>query len=117
VCHVLCQVTLANPPTHLQTGETEPRPDDSRDYDQHCMLPLDDATREKLDAFSSHFSKPIADVIRQLVAETQVEDFPKSWHMAVEGHREMHAQQEVSRRRDEMPSLSQAERRGRGTSG
>jgi len=51
------------------------------------MLRLDDQTREKIEELSTHFDTSAAEVIRQLVAQAQTEDFPPSWPMrATERH-------------------------------
>jgi hypothetical protein len=34
------------------------------------------------------FHRPAAEIIRQLIAQATPEDFPPSWHLAVEEHRQ-----------------------------
>jgi hypothetical protein len=42
---------------------------------------------EKLEDLSTHFDKEAAEIIRQLIAQAEPEDFPPSWHMrAAERH-------------------------------
>jgi predicted DNA-binding protein len=43
------------------------------------MLRLDDGTRKKLEELSAQFDKPAAEIIRQLIAQAEPEDFPTNW--------------------------------------
>ena len=65
----------------------EPRSHDSRYYGKRFMLRLDTATWERLEALSRHFSMSIAEVVRQLVAQTEIEDVPPTWPVAVHASR------------------------------
>lgn len=98
VCHALGQVTLADLRAPRQTGEAESRSHDSHYYDQRYMLRLDDATRAKLDRFAQHFNTSVAEVIRQVVAQTEIEDFPETWQMPA-GAGRTHPRPEASTRR------------------
>jgi predicted transcriptional regulator len=84
VCHHLHQATLADLPAQWQTGEAALRSHDSRYYGKRYMMRLDDATWDKLEALSKRFGKSIAEVIRELVAHAEVEDFPPSWQKVVD---------------------------------
>jgi hypothetical protein len=46
------------------------------------MLRLDDGTSEKLASLTRAFERPAAEVIRQLVVQSTLKDFPPSWHLA-----------------------------------
>jgi predicted DNA-binding protein len=51
------------------------------------MLRLDHRTYEKLEELSAHFDTSAADIIRQLIAQAEPEDFPPSWQLrATERH-------------------------------
>ena len=54
------------------------------------MLRLDDETSSKLATLTQTFHRSAAEVIRQLIAQAESEDFPQSWQLAVEErqHRE-----------------------------
>jgi hypothetical protein len=54
------------------------------------MLRLDVPTREKLGELSAHFNTPGSTVIRHLIAQAELEDFPKSWHMRSAQDRAQH---------------------------
>jgi hypothetical protein len=56
------------------------------------MLRLDETTRETLEELSRHFKKPIAGIIRQLIAQATPEDFPSSWRMTAHERRAREAQ-------------------------
>ena len=45
------------------------------------MLRLDGQTWATLDAWSTHFERSAAEVIRQLLAQATPETFPASWHL------------------------------------
>ncbi len=55
---------------------------DSRHYGKRFMMRLDDPTWEKLEELSTHFDKSAAEIIRQLVAQATLEDFPRAWQTA-----------------------------------
>jgi hypothetical protein len=48
------------------------------------MLLLDETTRETLEGLSRHFKQSSAEIIRQLVAQADPEDFPESWQLRLE---------------------------------
>ena len=74
------------------------RSHDSRHYGKRFMMRLDDPTWEKLEAWSTHFDKSVAEIIRQLVAQAKIEDFPQAWQTAISPRR-MHPRREASTRR------------------
>jgi hypothetical protein len=49
---------------------------------------LNRATGSKLQDLIEYFRTSKAEVIRQLIAQARPEDFPPSWQMAVEEHRQ-----------------------------
>jgi hypothetical protein len=64
-----------------------PRSHDSRYYGQRFMLLLDDETSTKLGTLMQTFDRSAAEIIRQLIAQASPEEFPQSWHLAVNEHR------------------------------
>jgi predicted DNA-binding protein len=63
------------------------RSHDSRDYDERFMLRLDRGARVKLQQLTERLGKSKAEVIRHLIAQARLEDFPRSWPRAVEERR------------------------------
>jgi predicted transcriptional regulator len=63
------------------------RAHDSRQYWKRFMLRLDDQAVARLEELASHFGEPNAEVIRQLIIQAKLADFPPSWHLAVEERR------------------------------
>jgi predicted transcriptional regulator len=87
LCHLVRQVTITDFPASWQDATPAERSHDSRTYDTRFMLRLDDQTRGKLKNLSTHFDTSAAEIIRHLIAQATLEDFPPSWHMrAVEHH-------------------------------
>jgi hypothetical protein len=66
---------------HPTTPSTRMRSQTSRHYDTPLMLRLDQPARGKLQGFVEHFGVSKAAVIRQLIAQSNAEDFPTSWHL------------------------------------
>jgi predicted DNA-binding protein len=66
---------------------TGQRSHDSRQYGKRFMLRLDDQTWARLEELATYFGEPNAEVIRQLIIQAKVEDFPQSWQLAVEERR------------------------------
>jgi hypothetical protein len=91
--HMVHQVTIADFPGSWQEAQSEERSHDSRTYGTRFMLRLDNLTRETLEGRSTHFDKPAAEIIRQLIAQATHEDFPTSWQGMTKGHRTPHARQ------------------------
>jgi predicted transcriptional regulator len=85
--HALRQKTPEDFPASWRAGDTGPRSHESGYYHSRFMLRLDDATQRKLEALMHAFHRPAAEVIRQLVAQARPEEFPLSWHLAVEERR------------------------------
>jgi hypothetical protein len=81
--HMVRQITLTDFPASWQAEPPGERSHDSRVYSTRFMLRLDPHTREKLEGLSTHFDTSIAEVIRQLIAQAEHEDFPPSWQMGV----------------------------------
>jgi len=75
------QIALTDFPASWQEARSTERSHNSRVYGTRFMLRLDDLTQEKLEALSAHFDKPAAAIIRQLIAQAEREDFPRSWQM------------------------------------
>jgi hypothetical protein len=51
---------------------------DSRYSGKRFMVWLDTPTWEKFEEFFTHFDKAVAGIIRQLVAQATIEDFPET---------------------------------------
>jgi hypothetical protein len=77
------QVTLEDFPAGWRAGETAPRSHESGYFRRKFRLCMDDDTSRKLAVFTKTFHCPAADIIRQLIVQAQPEDFPESWHLAV----------------------------------
>ena len=96
--HMVRQVTITDFPASWQEERLEGRSHDSHVYDKRYMIRLDDMTWEKLEDFSRHFDTSAAAIIRQLVAQATIEDFPQAWQMA-DDPRRAHPRREASTRR------------------
>jgi hypothetical protein len=75
------------------------RSHDLRDYGKRFMMRLDNPTWEKLEEFSKRFDKSAAEIIRQLVAQATIEDFPETWPRASGGARRAYPRHNASTRR------------------
>jgi hypothetical protein len=51
------------------------------------MLRLDEPSHTKLQQLVKQFGASKAEIIRQLIAQANAEDFPKSWQMRAAEHR------------------------------
>jgi predicted DNA-binding protein len=86
--HMVRQITITDFPASWQEATPCERSHDSRTYGRRFMLRLDDSTRETLEAWSTHFERSAAEIIRQLLAQATSDMFPVSWHLRVaERHR------------------------------
>jgi predicted transcriptional regulator len=77
-------VTMADFPARWLAGETARRSHESGHYRRRFMLRLDDETSHELETLIRTFDRPAAEVIPQLIGQAPPEDFPTSWHLAVE---------------------------------
>lgn len=82
------QITITDFPASWQavaqyptTPSTRMRSHTSRHYDTPFMLRLDQPARGKLQGLVEHFGVSKAAVICQLIAQSNAEDFPTSWHL------------------------------------
>jgi hypothetical protein len=82
------RVTTGDFPASWRTGERAGRSHDSGYYDRKYQLRLDAVTSQKLEALTHTFGRPAAEVIRQLILQAKLGDFPPSWHSAVAERRE-----------------------------
>jgi predicted transcriptional regulator len=93
--YMMRQITKADFPKSWQAGKTgrqhprSQRSHDSRHYGKRFMLRLDDQTWARLEELATYFGEPNAEVIRQLIIQAKVEDFPQSWQLAVEERRSL----------------------------
>ena len=94
VRHLMRQVRRTDFPKSWQAGNrTQRKPasqrsHNSRQYWKRFMLRLDDQASARLEELASHFGEPHAEVICQLIIQVRLDDFPPSWHVAVEERRQ-----------------------------
>ena len=75
------QITITDLPRSWKATRLEKRSHDSHTYDTRFMLRLDESSETTLQQLVKQFGASKAEIIRQLVAQAQLEDFPASWHM------------------------------------
>jgi predicted DNA-binding protein/predicted HicB family RNase H-like nuclease len=87
--HMMRQIRKEEFPKSWQVRKTEKRKaiaqrsHDSRQYWKRFMLRLDDEAGQRLEELATYFGEPNAEVIRQLIIQVRLDDFPQSWHLAV----------------------------------
>jgi hypothetical protein len=74
-------------PASWQEATPGERAHDSRTYGMRFMLRLDESSQTKLQQLVTHFGSSKAEIIRQLIAQANDEDFPISWQMRAAEHR------------------------------
>jgi predicted DNA-binding protein len=85
--HMVRQISITDFPASWQEATPRERSHDSRTYTERFMLRLDEPSQTKLQQLIKEFGTSKADTIRQLIAQAEPEDFPKSWQMrAAERH-------------------------------
>jgi hypothetical protein len=87
VRHMVRQITVADFPASWQEARSEKRSHDSRTYTERFMLRLDEPSQAKRQQLIKHFGVSKAEIIRQLIAQANAEDFPKSWQVRAADHR------------------------------
>jgi predicted DNA-binding protein len=85
--HMVCEITVADFPTSWEEAQSEERSHDSLAYGTRFMLRLDEPSQTKLQQLVKQFGASKAEIIRQVIAQAEPEDFPKSWHMKAAAHR------------------------------
>jgi hypothetical protein len=85
--HIVRQMTMADFPASWQEARSEERSHDSRTYGTRLMLRLDEASQTKLQQLTKRFGALKAEIIWELIAQAEPEDFPPSWHMKAAEHR------------------------------
>jgi predicted transcriptional regulator len=85
--HMVRQITMADFPATWQEARLEKRSHDSHSYGTRFMLRLDEASQVKLQQLIRQIGGSKAEVIRQLIAQANAEDFPKSWQVQAAEHR------------------------------
>jgi predicted transcriptional regulator len=86
--HALRQVTPDEFPPSWRVGDTTIPSHDSGYDHRKFQLRLDEETSRTLARLTHTFGRSAAEVIRQLVAQANPEDFPQSWQLAVEERRQ-----------------------------
>jgi predicted DNA-binding protein len=82
--HMVRQITITDFPASWQEATPRERSHDSRTYGARFMLRLDEPSQTKLQQLIKQFGASKADIIRQLIAQAKLEDFPPSWQMKVQ---------------------------------
>jgi predicted transcriptional regulator len=85
--HMVRQMTMADFPASWQEARLGERSHDSRTYGRRFILRLDDPSQTKLQQLVEHFGSSKAEIIRQLLAQVEPEDFPPNWLMRAAEHR------------------------------
>jgi predicted DNA-binding protein len=80
--HMVRQITITDFPRSWQEARSEKRSHDSHTYDTRFMLRLDELSEAKLQQLLKRFGTSKAEIIRQLIAQAEPEDFPASWQMS-----------------------------------
>jgi hypothetical protein len=81
--HMVRQITITDFPASWQEATPRERSHESRRYGKRFMLRLDGQTWATLDAWSTHFERSAAEIIRQLLAQATPDTFPAGWHQRV----------------------------------
>jgi hypothetical protein len=81
--HMVRHIRLADFPASWQAEPSDERSHDSRRYGKRFMLRLDGPTWATLETWSTHFERPAAEIIRQLLAQATPDTFPASWHLRI----------------------------------
>jgi hypothetical protein len=79
--HMVRHITITDFPTNWQKATVEERSHDSRTYGTRFMLRLDEPSQTKLQQLVTHFGSSKAEIIRQLIAQAEPENFVPSWQM------------------------------------
>jgi hypothetical protein len=81
------QIAVENFPARWQETRLEGHYHDSHTYGTRFMLRLDEPSQTKLQQLVKHFGISKAEIIRQLIAQANDEDFPTSWQIRAAEHR------------------------------
>jgi hypothetical protein len=79
--HMVRQITITDFPASWQEERPAERSHDSRTYGTRFMLRLDEPSQTKLQQLITQFGASKAAIIRQLIAQAEPKDFPKSWQI------------------------------------
>jgi hypothetical protein len=90
--HAMRQIMRADFPPSWRAGETAARSHESGYFYRKFGLRLDEVTSGRLEALTQTFDRSAAAIIRQLIVQAAPEDFPQSWHLAVEERRQRGSQ-------------------------
>jgi predicted HicB family RNase H-like nuclease len=91
--HAMRQVTPDDFPPSWRAEETAVRSHESGYFRRKFGLRLDEVTSRKLEALANTFDRSAAEIIRQLITQARLEDFPSSWQLAVDERRPPDAHQ------------------------
>jgi predicted DNA-binding protein len=85
--HMVRQITITDFPASWQEARSEERSHDSATFGKRFMLRLDELSETKLQQLVKQYGVSKAEIIRQLIAQANDEDFPKSWQTRAAEHR------------------------------
>lgn len=88
VRHAGRQVTLDGFAASWRAEEGGSRSYESGYYHRRFQLRLDHDAQTRLGTFMQTFNRSAAEIIRQLITQAAPEDFPQSWYLAVQEHRQ-----------------------------
>ena len=79
------EVRIDDFPKSWHADQIGVRSHDLHTYGQRFMVRLDETTTQKLQQLVEQFGMSRAEIIRQLIAQAKLEDFPESWQLEAEG--------------------------------
>ena len=91
--HAMRQVSPEDFPASWRAAVADVRSHDSPTYGRRFMLRLDETTAQKLQALVAQFGMFQAVILRQLITQAKLEEFPESWQLSA---RERHRRQKRS---------------------
>jgi predicted DNA-binding protein len=95
------EVTTENFPASWRPSDRAIRSHESSYYSTRFMLRLDRASSRKLETLKQTFDRPAAEIVRALIARVTLDDFPASWHLAVEERRGRQGRRDTTPTREE----------------
>jgi hypothetical protein len=92
--HMVRQITIPDFPASWKEERPAGRSYDSHVYTERFMLRLDELSKTKLQHLVEHYGASKANIIRQLIAQAETEDFPPSWQKRADACGARQARQE-----------------------